>query len=182
MDFGSLRHLGRLGKPWGHRGEISFQLKEASFADVLEIGVLFVEMDGLHVPFHVSHLREHPRMGAVVKLEDYADSDAVAFLVNREVYAPPGRELTKAVEDEEEDDSLDPGEFMGMEVLDEEHGRLGVITGTEGTDDNPVMVVHDGETEILIPMVDDLITGIDLETGHLVVRTPPGLVELYRNL
>ena len=53
-------------------------------------------------------------------------------------------------------------------------GELGEIVGTEGTEEHPVMVIRKDEQEILIPMVDDMITGIDFETGKLVVRTPPG--------
>lgn len=182
MEAGSLRHLGRLGKPWGHRGELTFQLGQADFGEVLALGVLFVEVDGLHVPFHVSHVREHPRVGAVVKFEDFDDPGSAAFLVNREVFAPPGHETVLADEEEEEEDDLDPEDFIGMTVLDEEHGPLGVIIGMEGTEDNPVMVVRSGDHEVLIPMVDDMIIGIDMESGSLVVRTPPGLVDLYRSL
>jgi 16S rRNA processing protein RimM len=177
MDQEKLHRLGRLGKPWGHRGELALMLEEADFAGIQDFGVLFVELDGQHVPFFLTHLRQHPRVGALVKFEDFDDPDSVAFLVNAEVFAPPGHKLDVG---EEEDDFLDPAEFIGMTVLDEEHGKLGVITGTEGSEDNPVMVVEQDGREILIPMVDDIIIGIDLETGHLVVRTPPGLVDLYR--
>jgi 16S rRNA processing protein RimM len=182
MHSTSLRHLGRLGKSWGHRGELTFQLEQANFEEVLGLGVLFVELDGLHVPFHVSHFREHPRVGAVVKFEDFDDPGSAAFLVNHDVFAPPGHETTLVEEDEEEDDDLDPQDFVGMTVLDEEHGALGTITGTEGTEDHPVLVVRHEKHEILIPMVDDMIIGIDMESGSLVVRTPPGLVDLYRGL
>ena len=180
MELGSLQHIGRLGKPWGHRGELSLQLEEVSFDEVLALGVFFVELDGQRVPFHISHLREHPRVGAVVKFEELNDPQSVGFLVNGEVFAPPGHFLREL--EEEEDENLDPEAFIGMLVLDEEHGELGHIVGTEGTVDHPVMVIRNGEQEILIPMVDDMIAGIDTETGHLVVRTPPGLVDLYRGI
>ncbi len=180
MEAAALHHLGRLGRPWGHRGEVTFQLGQVDFEEVLALGVLFVELDGLCVPFHVSHLREHPRVGAVVKFEDFDDPGSVAFLVNHEVFAPPGHQAPENA-DEEDEENLNPEDFIGMNVLDEVHGELGVITGTEGTEDHPVMVVRLGVQEILIPMVDDMIIGVDAESGSLVVRTPPGLVDLYRN-
>jgi 16S rRNA processing protein RimM len=180
MDLDNLHHLGRIGKPWGYRGELTLHLEEASFDEVLGLGVLFAEIDGQRVPFHVVHLREHPRVGAVVLFEDLGDPQSASFLVGCEVFAPPGHEPAVEVEDED-DESLDPEEFIGMRVLDVEYGELGEIVGTEGTENHPVMVVRKGDQEILIPLVDDMITGIDLDTGHLVVRTPPGLVDLYRN-
>jgi len=177
MDLDNLHHLGRLGKPWGNRGELSLHLEEADFSELLELGVLFAEIDGQRVPFHVSHLREHPRTGAVVLFEDFTDPQSVGFLVGCEIFAPPGHEPAA---DTWEEENLDPSEFIGMKVLDVEHGELGEIVGTEGTEEHPVMVVRKGDQEILIPLVDDMITGIDLDTGHLVVHTPPGLVDLYR--
>lgn len=178
MDLGKLHRLGRLGKPWGHRGELTLLLDGADLHAVQHMGFLFVELDGLRVPFPVSHLREHPRVGAVVKFEGYDDPQGAAFLVNADVYAPPGTGQPEAEEDE--DDELDPEDLVGMQVLDEEHGELGEIVRTEGTEANPIMVVAKDGNEVLIPVVNELITGIDLETGHLVVRTPPGLVDLYR--
>jgi 16S rRNA processing protein RimM len=181
MDLSQLHHLGRLGKPWGHRGELVFHLGDTELEEVLELGVLFAELDGLRVPFHVSHLREHPRVGAVVKFEDIDDPQSGSFLVNCEVYAPPGH-IPPELEQQEDEENLNPEDLIGMLVLDENYGELGEITGTEGTEAHPVMVVRKGEQEILIPMVDDMITGIDFDTGHLVVRTPPGLVDLYRSM
>ena len=181
MDLSKLHHLGKLGKPWGHRGELAFHLEDANFEEVLSLGVLFAEIDGLRVPFHVSHMREHPRVGAVVKFENIDDPQAGGFLVNCEVFAPPDH-IRPEPEERDDEENLDPEELIGMHVLDEEYGELGEIIGTEGTEDHPVMVVRKGDQEILIPIVDDVITGIDLDSGHLVVRTPPGLVDLYRSL
>ena len=181
MDLGSLRHIGRLGKPWGHRGELVLHVDESRAAVVMDLGVLFAEIDGSRVPFHISSLREHPRVGAVVKFEGLDDPQACAFLVNREVFEPPGDSPQDVEDSDDEDDSLDPGDLIGLQVVDEEHGELAPIIRTEGTDDNPLMVVQDrGGKEILIPLVNELITGIDMETGKLVVQTPPGLVDLYR--
>lgn len=181
MDLGSLRHIGRLGKPWGHRGELVLHVDESRAAVVMDLGVLFAEIDGSRVPFHISSLREHPRVGAVVKFEGLDDPQACAFLVNRDVFEPPGQTVPELEDEEEEDDDLDPSDLVGLHVVDEEYGDLGMVIATEGTEDNPLMVVQDSSgAEILIPLVNELITGIDMETGKLVVQTPPGLVDLYR--
>ncbi|MCC6840133.1 MAG: 16S rRNA processing protein RimM [Flavobacteriales bacterium] len=178
MPYSKLHPVGSLGKPWGNRGELALRLDGINLAEIHGAGVLFVELDGSRVPFFISHIHEHPRAGAVVKFEDIDNPQAAAFLVNAPVFAPPGHELPPEGEDEEE--GLDPEELIGMHVLDEEHGPLGEVVGTDGTEDHPVMVVRHGDHEILIPMVEQMVVGIDLDSGHLVVRTPPGLVELYR--
>jgi len=181
MDLSRLQPLGRLGKPWGHRGELVLHLDDVPFEEVLSLSFLFAGIDGLRVPFAVGHVREHPRVGAVVKFQGMDDPQAAAVLVNCTVFAPPGH-VGLHREDQNPDGELGPEDLLGMHVLDEEYGDLGEVTGIEGTEDHPVMVVRKGEQEVLIPIVDALITGIDQDTGHLVVRTPPGLVDLYRSL
>lgn len=182
MDRGKQHPIGRLGKPWGHRGEMALVLHHADYDDIRKAKFLFVELDGLLVPFPVIGMREHPRAGVLVKFEDLGDPQSVAFLVNASVYAAPGPALAfEDGEEEDEEDDWDADSLLGLQVLDEELGELGTVMRLDGVDDNPLLVVRHQGREILIPMADEIITGIDLETGHLVVRTPPGLVDLYRN-
>ncbi|MCO5274196.1 MAG: ribosome maturation factor RimM [Flavobacteriales bacterium] len=176
METRTLRYLGWLGKPWGHRGELALNI-EAAGSGVLDMEVLFVELDGLGVPFFVAGMREVPRVGTLVKFEDIDDPQGAAFMVNAKVYAPPGHAKSGISEEEEQ---WSPEDLLGLQVVDEEHGPLGEVTAIEGSDDNPVMVIRSEGSEVMVPIVDELISGIDEATGQLVVRTPPGLVEFYR--
>ncbi len=173
---GKLRYLGVLGRPWGHRGELAFSLAQAEVEELAGMRAVFVELQGLPVPFFVEGVREHPKVGATLKLKGLDDPQAVAFLVNAEVFAP----AENGDGEGDEEDLMEPADFVGMQVLDEEHGPLGEVTGIEGTDDHPVLAVSNGATEILVPFVEEMIVGIDEASGNLVVRTPPGLVDLYR--
>ena len=67
-----------------------------------------------------------------------------------------------------------------MIVRDEEHGDLGEVTSIEGSATNPVLVILHGEEEVMVPLAEEMILGIDPETNSLLVRTPPGLVDMYR--
>ncbi|MBK8580516.1 MAG: 16S rRNA processing protein RimM [Flavobacteriales bacterium] len=180
MDLSNLHRVGKLGKPWGNQGELSLHLDGSEFKEVLAMGVLFADIDGQKVPFHVSHFREHPRIGAVVKFEDLDDPQGSAFLVNCDVFAPPGHQPAE-MEEEEDEENLNPEDLVGMHVHDEKHGHLGEVTGMEGNEDNPVLVVVKDGVEVLLPMNGDLIQSIALESRRIDVRTPDGLVELYRN-
>src|SRR5690606_12542780 len=99
---------------------------------------------------------------------------SASILVGRDLYAPPGLLADGS------DESWDPEEFIGMIVRDEEHGDLGEVTGIDGTARNPVLVILHGEQEVMVPLVDEMIVGVDPEEGTLVVRTPPGLIDMYR--
>jgi 16S rRNA processing protein RimM len=174
MDLESLHRIGRLGKPWGHQGELTVHLEDVDLDELVHTGSLFVDIEGQKVPFFFSSLRDQGRTGVVVKFDDFHDPQSASILVGLDVYAPPGMLVDGS------DESWDPEECIGMLVRDEELGELGEVTGIEGTDKNPVMVIQHGEHEVLIPLADEIILGIDLEENILLVRTPPGLIDLNR--
>lgn len=174
MDLDSLHRIGKLGKPWGHKGELTVQLETMGPDELAHAGALFVDIEGQKVPFFFTSLREQGRAGVLVKFDDFDDPQAAAILVGRDLYAPPGLLADGS------DESWDPEDCVGMLVTDEVHGELGEVTEIGGTDDNPVLVILHGEREVLVPLADELIVGMDPEENVLVVRTPPGLIELYR--
>jgi len=175
MDTDSLHYLGRLGKPWGHQGELTVHLEDVDLDDIVHAGSLFVDIEGQKVPFFFSHLHEKGR-DTLIKFDDFHDPQSASILVGRDIYAPPGH-LADA-----SDESWDPEEFLGMLVRDEVHGELGEVTGMEGTKDNPVLVIMRGGEEVLVPLADEMIVSMDLEERSMLIRTPEGLVDVNRNL
>jgi 16S rRNA processing protein RimM len=173
MDLDSLHRIGKLGKPWGHRGELTVHLDAADPEELLHSGVLFVDIEGQKVPFFYSSLQEKGRTGLLVKFDDFDDPSAASILVGRELYAPPGLLADGS------DESWDPEQLIGLVVIDEEHGELGEVTGIGGTADNPVLEILKGGREMMVPFVDEVVTGIDPENNTITVRTPPGLIALY---
>ncbi len=173
MDLESLHRIGKLGKPWGHQGELTVHLEECDLDDLVHAGSLFVDIEGQKVPFFFSKLHDKGR-DLLVKFDDFDDPQSAGILVGCDIYAPPG------LLSDGSDESWDPEEFIGMIVRDEEHGDLGEVTGIEGSAKNPVLVMLHGEQEVMVPLAEEMILGIDPETNTLLVRTPPGLVDLYR--
>ncbi len=175
MDLESLHRLGRLGKPWGHKGELTVHLEGCDLEDLVSEGTLFVDIEGQKVPFFYTSLRDQGRAGVLVKFDDFSDPQSAGILVGRDLFAPPGHLSDGS------DESWDPEEFIGMLVRDEEHGDLGEVTAIEGTDRNPVMVIHLGGKEVMVPLNEDMILDLDVEERTLLVSTPPGLIEMYRD-
>lgn len=173
MDLDSLHRIGKLGKPWGHRGELTVHLENCDLEDLVHAGSLFVDIEGQKVPFFFTQLHDKGR-DILVKFDDFHDPQSASILVGRDIYAPPGLLADGS------DESWDPEEFIGMVVRDEEHGDLGEVTGIEGSAKNPVLVILFGEEEVMVPLVEEMIICIDPETNTLMVRTPPGLVDMYR--
>ena len=173
MDLDSLLRIGRIGKPWGHQGELTVHLDDIDLDDLVHAGSLFVDIEGQKVPFFFSKLHDKGR-DTLVKFDDFNDPQSASMLVGREIYAPPGLLADGS------DESWDPEEFIGMLVRDEEHGDLGEVTSLEGTAKNPVLVILRGEQEVMVPLAEEMILGMDPEENVLLVRTPPGLIDMYR--
>lgn len=173
MDFDSLHRIGRLGKPWGHQGELTVHLEEVDVDDLAHAGSLFVDIEGQKIPFFFSRLHDKGKE-VLVKFDDFDDPQSASILVGRDLYAPPG------LLSDGSDESWDPEEFIDMLVRDEEHGELGVVTAIDGTAKNPLLVILRGEEEVLIPIAEEMILGVDPEENSLLVRTPPGLIDLNR--
>lgn len=174
MDLDSLHRLGKLGKPWGHQGELTVHLEDVDIDDIVHAGSLFVDIEGQRVPFFFTRLYEKGR-DTLIKFDDFHDPQSAAILVGRDIYAPPGHLVDGS------DESWDPEEFIGLVVRDEQHGELGEVTAIDGTPKNPVLVILHGEQEVMVPLVEEMIVDLDMEERSMTIRTPEGLIDLYRN-
>jgi 16S rRNA processing protein RimM len=106
-----------------------------------------------------------------VMLEGVGDPDAAAAL--------RGSTIAVAFEDLP---AKAPGEFyhyeaIGCEVATTDGRRLGVIEEVIATGANDVWVVRDGDIEVLVPVIDNVVKSIDLDGRRMVVEAVPGLLD-----
>jgi len=106
----------------------------------------------------------------LVRLEDVGSREQAQALVGWEICAPRD-ELPRP----------EPGEFYwfdleGLIVLTQDGECLGRVTDFFPTGSNEVLVVRDGEREILLPFIKDVILSVDAAQGSLHIRVLPGLL------
>lgn len=71
-------------------------------------------------------------------------------------------------------------EVINFEVIDNSLGLLGTVTDVYGSEINPLLAVkHSTNAELLIPINDAIITGVNRNKKHILVNTPEGLVDMY---
>ena len=80
----------------------------------------------------------------------------------------------------EEVPSLSPDSYYHFQILDMEvwtqDGEfLGVVEDILSTGSNDVYVAREGENEVLVPALQDVIVDVDLEKGRITVDLPDGL-------
>ena len=97
-------------------------------------------------------------------------AEEVRFLTNRDVYIP--REW---VEDSE---NLTWSYFKGFKATDKRVGSIGEIIDIDESTINTLFVVEKEGDEILIPVQEEFIAGIDHQERTIIFDLPDGLVSL----
>ena len=160
--------IGRLGKTHGVKGELSFHFTDDVF-DRIDADYVFVETDGLLVPFFFEEYRFKSEETAIVKFEGIDTQERARELTGCEVYFP--REMA-----EDDNEQLSWAAIVGFELIDASTGKsAGNIASVDDTTINILFELEDGK---LIPASEDLITNIDTKKQQIFIQLPEGILEL----
>ncbi|RYD89602.1 MAG: hypothetical protein EOP50_17300 [Sphingobacteriales bacterium] len=72
-------------------------------------------------------------------------------------------------------------EIIGYKVHDAEAGELGTVREIFAMPTQDLIAMDYNGTEVLIPIMDDIVEKADKETKTLYVNLPEGLLEVYTN-
>lgn len=160
--------VGQLRRPHGVKGEIQMVVY-TDFPERITPGRV-VYLGDRYLPHTISTKRMQNEI-MLLAFEGFPDRTAVEILRNQRVSVRA-----------EEIPELPVGEFYQHQLLDLQVVRdngivLGVVAEILETGANDVLVVMD-ETgkEILLPLIDDVVLQIDLETRKMIVHLLPGLI------
>lgn len=171
MNISDCFYLGRVTKPWGTKGQMALFLDVDTPADYADLDSAFVEVKGQLVPyfFHIDQLNGNR---AVVTFEEI-DADQSAALAGRDLYLPLSL-LPK----------LDGNRFyfhevVGFRVVDSNYGDIGTLDQVVEYPAQPLFSISKNGTEILVPVIDQVIDRVDREGRTLYITAPNGLIDLY---
>ncbi len=159
--------VGFMRRPHGVKGEILMEIM-TDFPQRIKAGMtVFIGED--HQPFQIVHRRSVEK-GLLLTFSEFTDCDQVAVLTNRAVYVPVST-LPPLPEGEYYHHQL-----IGLTVFDEAGTQLGKIIEIIETGANDVYVVQSADgKEILLPVLPEIILGVDLEKSAMRVRPPEWL-------
>lgn len=160
--------IGRIGKPHGVKGEVTFQFDDDVF-DRVDCDYLVLSVDGILVPFFFDEYRFHGQETALVKFCDIDSQERAAELTGCDVYFP--RKLA-----DDSGDDLSWAEIVGYNIKDAnaEGLTVGTVAAVDDTTINTLFELEDGT---LIPATDELIDDIDRTSRTITMRLPEGLIE-----
>ena len=168
----SVYKIGKIGKPHGVDGEVSFHFDDDVF-DRTDADYLVLDIDGILVPFFIDEYRFKTDETALVRFSDIDTQDKARTLTGCEVYFP--REHSDS-----DGDSLSWAEIVGYHVVDARSGNtVGEIRSVDDSTINTLfeLVTTEGN-DLLVPASDELISAVDTNGRTITMRLPEGLMDI----
>ena len=160
-----LIELGTIRKSYGTGGEFLLSVKN-ELLEHFTPRFVAVCLDGLNVPFAVESLRER---GAdyVISLADTQNQSLRQRMVGQRI-SLLRRELPADYPEQ-----LPVDQLVGFSVYDSEKGYLGKIVEVNDQTANLLVML---DNELLLPLHDDLIEELSIDSQRLTLALPEGLV------
>jgi 16S rRNA processing protein RimM len=169
MNFQDCVLLGTITKTHGVDGKLVLVTKaNLETKDLRE--PIFIDIDGLLVPFFLLSLDEKRSGQYILELELVPDLEEAAKLIGHEVYI----ESADAVLAE----SFDLSSLEGLLIIDQNAGELGPCQRVEEISGNYLLIVEVDGQEVMIPFAEEFIVEIFHEENYILLDLPEGLVEL----
>ena len=165
--------IGRIGKPHGVKGEVTFHFVDDVF-DRVDADFLLLSVDDILVPFYMEEYRFRTDETALVKFCDIDTQEQARELTHCDVF------FLRSMTDDDSDEGLSWAQITGFSLLNAATGKtVGTI---RSVDDSTLNILFEIETpdgnDILVPAHEELIEQVDGAKRRIVVRLPEGLLEL----
>ena len=161
-----MQRIAQVLKSNGRDGELLVSFTGIDPEDIDLEEPVFIEFDGLPVPFYFESFTQRGSSRALVRLTGVRSLRDAEELAGAAVYADDD-----LYEDEEED-------LTGWTVLQADGSPAGTVTAHEDIPGNPCIWVETGHGEVLIPLHEELVLEVDEEKQTLRMEIPEGLLSL----
>ena len=161
-----MQRIGQVLKSNGRDGELLVSFTGIAPEEIDLEEPVFIEFDGLPVPFYFEAFSQRGNTRALVRLTGVHNLTDADELAGATLYAEDD-----LYEDEEED-------LTGWTVLDADGERVGVVSAHEDIPGNPCIWVETGHGECLLPLREELVLDVDEKEKTLRMEIPEGLLDL----
>lgn len=173
MNKADCFHLGYIAKLHGYKGEVSLFLDVTNPLDYVSLDSIFIDLDNHLTPFFIESIKLKQKGFAAIRLEGVTDENTARNLLRKNVYLP------EKILPELDGLNFYDHEVVGYKIIDKTHGEVGILERVIDLEVNPLLQVMNGSKEILIPLLDGLVTKVDRDNKELHIQAPEGLIDLY---
>jgi 16S rRNA processing protein RimM len=164
--------IGSVLKTKGLKGEMQLYVDFDGLEDI-DFEAIFIEIAGKLAPFFVESVKYNQNNLAYLYLEDVDTIEKAAPLVKKDIYLPNKLKPKKKKKE------FTLKDLVGFTAVDENEGELGVITEIHEFPQQLIAAVTYKGSEVLFPLNEDVIVGIDAVRDILTVDLPDGLLDIY---
>ena len=166
-------YLGKIVSKYSFKGEVLIKLDTDEPEIYEEMESVFVELGKNLVPFFIQKSRLHKSTLLRVAFEDVNDEASADSILGKGVYLPLS--MLPSLEGNQ----FYYHEVIGFTMIDKIHGDIGIIQSINDSASQVLFEVLKGNTQLLIPLSDEIIKKVDRKNKNIHVETPEGLVDLY---
>ena len=163
--------IGILAKLHGYKGEYLLISDFNLSKDITKWESVFIEIDGLLVPFFIRSLSITNDDSAIIGFEDITSSEQAKEFLSCHVFQL--KTLVKSLESK-----FDPNVLEGYKIIDEQAGTIGAISQILDYKNNLLFSVLREGKEILIPANEAIIIKVNHKKKEIIIAAPQGLLDL----
>ena len=163
--------IGTIIKTRGLKGELQLFVDFEHLEDI-NFPAVFFDIAGKLVPYFVQSVK-YQKNTAWLFLEDVDTIEKASKLVKKDVY------LSNKLKPKKKKTEFTLKDLKGFIAIDETEGELGEILEVQELPHQYIATVHYQNKEVLFPLNETIIKGIDLEGGEIYVDLPEGLLDIY---
>lgn len=172
MSYAGFVEVGFIQRTHGIKGELQVAWNDTLNLTQENIESVFVEIDGIPIPFFINSLRQKTEESSIVKFDDVDDIQSADNLV--------GYKLMLPLDLIPEDDDIELKDLVGYTITSTSGQTVGIIEDYEEFNLNSIYYIKTPEgKEVIIPATDDLIVEFDVDKKTLLMEIPEGLIDLY---
>lgn len=168
-------HYGKIIKTHGFKGELIASV-DADLPGIFEnTAFVFLDLDGLLVPFYIESSNLSGGKTLYLKLEDIDTNEASKRICDSDIWLP------KNLLSEKHKQQFELTDFSGYHVVDKIKGNIGILNSIIEMPQQQMLEISSGSKEILIPVAEEILKSIDKKNKTIHIDAPEGLIDLYLN-
>ncbi|MDA7730973.1 ribosome maturation factor RimM [Flavobacteriaceae bacterium] len=164
-------YLGKIVSKFSFKGEVLLKL-DSDEIDFKKLKTIFLEIDGAIVPYSIDNIKLHKSSLLRIRFENIDNEEKANKIIKIKTYLPI-KDLPKL-----NGNKFYYHEITNFMVLDLTLGEIGKVLKVNDQTSQPIIVVINNNSEIMIPLVDDFLIDINRDKKTLTFNLPEGLTTL----
>lgn len=157
--------FGKIVNTHGIKGEVKIYSYTDNPSNILKLKKVYIE----NVEYQVERIRLASNM-FILKLKGIDRIEDTEGIKNKEIY----REVLK--KEKESTDEFFVRDLIGLDVVDEEENKIGILSDVINTGANDIYIVKKEDAkELLLPAIKQVVKNIDIKNKKIVVKIMEGL-------